>query len=174
MCLPCVGDPAVHQRLLQHVPALEQDLHPVFHRDSVGPELVRLVAGADAEQHPAARKRLQHPEFLRHPERLVQRKHDDRRAELDPAGDRGAVPRHQQRRGADGVAGEMVLGEPRRVEPGLVGEAHLLNRHAQDVGRGLVGAVLRHEVEKGDLHHWAQAPRRMTVGYMTASPRRDI
>ena len=62
---------------------------------------------------------VQEADVLEHPDRLIERRHDDGRAELYSRRMRGHVGAHRQRRRAQAVVREMVLGEPGNLEARL-------------------------------------------------------
>jgi hypothetical protein len=62
-----------------------------FDIDAEPLEFVRLVAGADAEHQAPIRQRVGGCELSQEPRRVVERQDDDRGAEPDLFGDRGAV-----------------------------------------------------------------------------------
>jgi len=80
--------------------------------DTEALELIGLVAGADAKHQAPVRQRVGGGDLGREPGRVVERQDDDRGAEPDPLGNRGAVRDHHQWRGAQAIVREMVLGEP--------------------------------------------------------------
>ena len=147
-----VGHPAGRQALLDDVPDLEHALDLVVEVEAEALELVALIARAQADHRPALAQVVQEGDLLGEANRVVERRHDDRGAEPDALGDRREVGGHHQRRGADAVVGEVVLGEPGHVEAHVVGEAHHVGGVAHDLERGLTALAHGHQIEQSELH----------------------
>ena len=95
-------------------------------------EFVGLIAAADAQHEAgAAGEAVHHADFGEEARRLVERRDHHRRGEADALGFAGAARRHEQRRRADTVIGEVVFGEPCGREPQPVGVFHLLDMLAE-------------------------------------------
>ena len=91
----------------------------------------------EAQQQPAVAEQLDRRRILRQAERVVHRREDDARAELDPRGCLGERRADDEQRGHVPVIDEVVLGRPdgREAEPlRLDGEAHRLVVGARPVG----------------------------------------
>ncbi|ODN66256.1 hypothetical protein A6302_04454 [Methylobrevis pamukkalensis] len=107
---------ALGQRLFHHPPVFDEDLGLLRHVGVVALELVGLVAGADADHRPSAGQLVEQRDLLGNPHRVIERQHDHAGAKPDAAGDAGHVGGDHQRRDADRIVGEMVLGEPGDLE----------------------------------------------------------
>ena len=105
------------QAELDHVEHLEHPFPALLDVDSEALELEVLVAVADTEVEPAARERVGEPDLAEQPRRCMQGRDDHRGSEPDPLGHRRGVRHHHQRRRAQAVVREVVLGEPRPPEP---------------------------------------------------------
>ena len=133
------------EELLEHGPRAGEVLAETF-------ELVGLVAAADAEDEPPAGEAIDHADLGQQPRRLVERRDDDGRGEFYPLGLPGAARRHQQRRRADAVVGEVVLGEPRDLEAEPVGMPDLLHVFVEHPLRRRPAFAVAHEAEIPEMH----------------------
>ena len=101
---------------------LRQDRHPLLEIGERVPErqgLARLEAGAEAEDKPAARDRVERRRGLGRHRRVAERRVDDREAELDPRHDRGDCGHDRDAVELDRLGvplGEDVLAVPERIE----------------------------------------------------------
>jgi hypothetical protein len=73
-------------------------------------------------------------------------------AEPDPLGEPRAMRDHHQRRGAQAVIVEMMLGVPGRIEAGGLGGNGLFDGVVDDLLRGLVIAALLRQNEYAEFH----------------------
>ena len=129
--LAVVAEEILGKGTVEDVAELLGHLQIGFDIDAEPLEFVGLVAGADAEHQAPVRQRVGGCDFGREPRRVVERQDHDRGAEPDLFGDRGAVRDQHQRRRAQAVIREMVLGEPGDRIAELVGELRLL----RDLGK---------------------------------------
>jgi len=150
--LPLEAEPFLRQAELDDVEELVEDGRRVLDPHAEAVELEFLVAGPDAELEPSVGDGVGEAGFRQQAQGVVHRQDANGAAEPDALRQRRHVRHHHQRRGAEAVVGEVVLGVPRRVEAGLVGERGLLHRGVQHLGRGLVVAALLHEDEDAELH----------------------
>ena len=150
--LAVVAEEILGKGEIEDVAELLGHLEIVFDVDAEPLEFVGLVAGADAEHQPPVRQRVGGRDLGGEPRRVVERQDHDRGAEPDLLRDRGAVRDHHQRRRAQAVIREMVLGEPGDRVAELVGEPRLLG----DLGENLRGRLFRvarpHQVEDAEFH----------------------
>ena len=128
-------------------------LQIVFDIDTEPLEFVGLVAGADAEHQASIRQRVGGRDFSREPCRVVERQDDDGGAEPNLFGDRGTVRDDHQRRCAEAVIREMVLGKPGDRVAELVSEPGLLRDLGKNFRCLLFGAARPHQIEDAKLHH---------------------
>jgi hypothetical protein len=122
----------------------------------------RIAAGADAELEPAVAEQIENRGVLRHPHRALQRQGDDAGAEADARGLCGDVTEEGEgRRQAALALVEMVLRDPRGIEPGLLGAHDLLGREASSVRRRRLVEKPREEAQSFQLCEafHATAPR---------------
>src|SRR5206468_9458402 len=101
--------------------ALVEPLARGLHRDAEPAELGRLIAAAQAEFEPPAREDVDLGPLLGDPQRVLERRDDDGRADAHPSRRGGDGPGERGERGADAVRRKMVLGQPHDVEAELVG-----------------------------------------------------
>jgi hypothetical protein len=115
-------------------------------------EFVGLVAGADTEHQAPVRQRVGGCDLGREPRRIVEWQDDDRSAEPDSFGDWGAMRDHHQRRRAQAVVGEMMLGEPGDRVAEFVSKPSLLRDLGKDLRCRLFGVARPHQIEDAILH----------------------
>ena len=151
--LAVVAEEIVGKGTVEDVAKLFGHLQIGFDIDAEPLEFVGLVAGADTEHQAPVRERVGGRNLGRKPRRVVERQHDDRGAEPDLLGDRGAVRNHHQRRRAEAVIREMVLGEPGDRVAELVGEPRLLRDLGKNFCRRLLGGARPHQIEDAEFHH---------------------
>ena len=123
-----------------------------FDIDAEPLEFIGLVAGADTEHQAPVRERVGGRNLGGEPRRVVERQDDDRGAEPDFFGNRGAVRNHHQRRRAEAVIREMVLGEPGDRVAELVSEPRLLRDLGKNFRRRLFGGARTHQIEDAEFH----------------------
>ena len=150
--LPFVAEAPLRQAELDDVQELVEDRRRVLDVHAEAVELELLVAGSDAELEPPVGDGVGEAGFRQQAHGMVHRQDADGAPEPDALRQRRHVRHHHQRRRAEAVVREVVLGVPRRVEAGLVGEHGLLHRGVQHIGRGLMVAALLHEDEDAELH----------------------
>jgi len=129
--------------------------HHVFHllvehgaavqkRRAEGPVLARVVAPAGREHRPPVAQHVEQVELLDHAQRMVEREHDRRGAQLDPLRAGGHVSEEHRRRREHAEAREVVLGDPRAVVAHGLGFDALLGHLEQElVGIASLGAISR-------------------------------
>ncbi len=86
--------------------------------------LVRRIALPDAKNQAATGQRVHDRTVFGDLDRVMQRQHQDIRADPDPAGACGNGCGQSQRRARESVRGPVVLGQPYRVESESVGLVH--------------------------------------------------
>jgi len=115
-------------------------------------EFVGLVAGADAEHQAPVRQRVGGGDLGREPCRVVERQDHDRGAEPDLLSNRGAVRDHHQRRRAEAIVREMMLGKPSDRITELIGKPSLLGDLAENLRGRLCRIARPHQVEDAEFH----------------------
>jgi len=60
---------------------------------------------------------------------------------------------HQQRRGADAVIREMVLGKPRGIEAPILGVLNECHRIGEDIANRRAACTKPHQVKQAELYH---------------------
>ena len=106
----------VAQRLDHDLRRLGEARPRLAHRDAEAFVLGRGGAAPEAEQAAPAAHDVEQRDLLGDPHRVVPRQHDHRGAELDALGAAGEVGQQLGRRRRHGVAGEVMLQRPQRVE----------------------------------------------------------
>jgi len=106
---------------------------------------------AEAEQATAAAHDVQKRDLLGHAHGIVPRQHDHRGAELDAPGAAGEVGEQLRRRGRHGVAGEVMLERPQRIEAQRldeIAELEMLLHH----GNVWLVVLVEHVHRDADFH----------------------
>ena len=106
------------------------------HGDAEGLELDPGEAAAGAEVDPAAGEMVEQRDLLGEAQGVVERGQGDGGADPEAPGLGGGERGHHVHRGADREAGEVVLGQPHGVEPGLVHDLQTLDGAGVDVFQG--------------------------------------
>ncbi len=110
--LAVIAEEVLGKGTVEDVAELFGHLQIGFDIDAEPLEFVGLVAGADAEHQAPVRQRVGSCDLGREPCRVVERQDDDRGAEPDLFGNRGAMRDQHQGRRTEAVIREMVLSEP--------------------------------------------------------------
>src|SRR5438128_1651150 len=147
-----IFDGATPDELLGHLERLEKYVAAGLEVDAEFVELVLLIAAAEPENRAPAAQLVQDREILKHAQRLVEGRHDHSRPQPDPPCQPGHVGRHRDRRGAEAIIGEMMLGEPGDIEADLLRQLHLIRGLAVDLVRALGGVALGVEAEESEVH----------------------
>jgi len=135
--LAVVAEEILRKSTVEDVAELFGHLQVGLDIDAESLEFVGLVARADAQHQAPVRQRIGGRDLGRQPRRVVKRQDDDRGAEPDLFGDRGAVCHQHQRRCAEAVIRKMVLGEPGDRVAELVGEPRLFRDLGENLHRRL-------------------------------------
>jgi hypothetical protein len=114
-------------------------------------EFIGLIAAADAKHEPSMGQRVDHADLRHQPHRVIQRHDDHAAAPLDAAGLAGEPRNHHQRRRANAVVGEMMLGEPGYGKARVLRRLHLLHRVVIHPVRGRAARAISHQVELAEI-----------------------
>ena len=118
-------------------PAVEHDLLDLLETllrlvgiDLIGGVLVEVhhAAAAQPDDQPALADMVQQRELLGQSQRMIERRLENREADLDPRGHRAQRGGERRRIDVGGVAIEMMLGEEQGVDADLLGQHGLLQR----------------------------------------------
>ncbi len=96
-----------------------------------------VVPPPGGEIDPPARQQIEGRPLLGDPDRLMQRQHRHRRRQADLLGPRRDMGQHEIGARQDAQRAEMMLADPRRMQPDLLG----VQRLVENVGDQLVGAA---------------------------------
>ena len=126
--LALVRERRLGPRARQDLERLGAALAAVVAAEAVAHELVLVVqaAAAHADVEPAVAQVVEQRQLHREPDRMAERQLDDGKADAHPARARGERARERDRVAVDRLAGEVVLGEPDRVEADRLGQPGLL------------------------------------------------
>jgi len=114
---------------------------------------VLQVARADAEHQPPAGELVEHGVLLGNHQRMVERQHAHRHAELDPARPRRGRRQQDRRRGHHAVLVEMMLRHEERRVAERVGQRDLVQELRVPVGdRGRSVRVMIGDREDAEPH----------------------
>jgi hypothetical protein len=106
----------------------------VVKRDAERRVFAPVIAAAGGEIDPPARQQIERRPLFRNADRVVERQHRHRRRQPDPLGTGGYLRQNQIRAGQDAQRRKMMLADPRRMQPDLLG----VNRLVEDIGNQLV------------------------------------
>ena len=137
-------DPALERRD-DHVEDVVVERAALVLVDPQARELVRRKAAAEAEDRAPVRDVVEVDDRLGQPHRIAPRHDDHLRAELHPLGPPGEVGEQLQRIVRHRVVGEVVLGDPHRIEPEFLGEHEVLELLADELRVGVSVAALVRE-----------------------------
>ena len=147
-----VLDDAGRQRALDDGPIFKEDLNLVLDRHAETREFELLIACADTDDGPSTSLDVEHCDFLRDAQGIVQRQNDDAGTELDALGPSRCIRGHHQGRRRNGVVRKMVLGEPGDVEACFFGLLHHIpgiGEHAASTARMV---AQRHQADQAEFH----------------------
>ena len=120
-----------------------------------------LAAEPDAEDRAPAAQIIETRPLMRHMRRVMDRQHDDRRAEADLARDRGGVGQHRHRIEAEDVV-EGVLGHPQIAKAERLGT---LRHVAHGFGGDRLGRAVRQRDAERDFVFQGHARRHLIECY---------
>ena len=168
------------QRLGQHLDVVEAEMRALVREALLGPglqddldgfaealgallgwhaegiELRMGKAAAGTPVDPAARQHVEQRHLFGEPQRMIERGQRHRRADAQAL---GACRRHDAQhvhRGADAESGEMMLGQPHRVEARLVHDLDALERTAVNLFQRAVAARPAEELQDAQFHSAVQ------------------
>ena len=149
--LAVVRHDVVPQRCEEDRQRLVRALTRVVLRETEAAELIRLIATADADLEPPAGQVVGKGDVLGDAKRVPEREDEDRRPDADLRGLCGEPRRHHQRIRDAPVGGEVVLGDPDRIESEFLGVLCQLDEALEDRRRVLATGCARQE-EGSELH----------------------
>src|SRR5215469_4026538 len=119
--------------------ALFEDFLIVLERNLEGQVLAPVIAAAGGKIDPAVREQVERCPLLGDPDRMMKREYGDRRREADASRPRCDVGQHQVGTRENAERAEVMLADPGRMEPDLLG----INRLVEDIGdKGVRGPVV--------------------------------
>src|SRR5882757_811966 len=123
-------------------------------------------AAARTPVNPTTRQHVEQRHFLGQSERMVERGQGHRRTDAQAFRARGGQRAQHVYRGADAEGGEMMLGEPYRIEAAAIHDLDALERARIDLFQRPVPAGPAEELQHAYLHrHSALMPASLTIGH---------
>ena len=130
-----------HQGLLDDLEAFHEHLRGFALGHVEAFEFGRLVAASDTEQQTPAAQRVDHGRVFRHPQRVLQRKDDNRGADLHRFRALRHRGREQQGVAQHAVDGEMVFRQPDGFETERFSMLDLLHHFREEFILGYVSEI---------------------------------